>query len=124
MQTNNLAPAPFRARGRGWRSRSRYPAGGFNSNRRQSTLYENTIQRAPSPPLGPLVQTLSEASLLAADQSQSSQGILAEITNCTYVASFNWLDRNEPTILIPGMNFVSYQSFVVPGLLLNATFVH
>lgn len=92
MQTDKLAP-----RGRGWR--------GFNPNSRQSTYYESTIQRPPSPPLGPLLQTLSEANLLAADQAQSSCGEPAEITECAYVASFNWLDRDEPTILIPGITF-------------------
>ncbi|KAL9102571.1 MAG: hypothetical protein Q9163_002289 [Psora crenata] len=64
--------------------------------------WESTIQQPPSPPFGLLLQTLSEANLLAADQAQSNRGILAEITNCAYVASFNWMDRNEPTILIPG----------------------
>ena len=110
METNNLAHAPVapfsaRGRGRGWRPRSRYAARGFNSNGRQSTSYESAIQRPPSPPLGPLLQSLSETDLVAADETQSSRRILAEITNCAYVASFNWLDRNEPTILIPGMDF-------------------
>ena len=123
MHTDDLATAPFRARGRGWRSRSSYPARGFNLNGRQSISYESTIRRPPSPPLGLLVQTLSETNLLAADQAQSSQGILAEITNCIYVASFNWLDRDEPTIVIPGMNFLPYQLFVMPGLLPNAMLV-
>ena len=90
-------------RGRGWRSR--YQGRGFNPNSRQSTRYESTIQRPPSPPLGPLLQTLSEADLLATDQAQSSCDKPAKITDCTYVASFNWLDRDEPTILIPGITF-------------------
>lgn len=97
MQTDKFAP-----KGRGWR--------GFNPNSRQPTRYGSTIQRPPSPPLGPLFQTLSEANLLAADQTQSRYGEPAEITKCAYVASFNWLDRDEPTILIPGITFSRFTS--------------
>ncbi|KAI4092634.1 MAG: hypothetical protein LQ339_007857 [Xanthoria mediterranea] len=89
MRTNKLA-----TRGSGWRWR--YPGRGFNPTGRQSTRYESTIQRPPSPPLGPLLQMLSEANFLAADQAQSSRGGPAEITHCAYVASFSWLDRAPP----------------------------
>lgn len=102
MRTNKLAP-----RGRGWRSRS---GRGVNLNGRQSIRDESTIQQPPSPSLGPLLQTLSEANFLAADQAQTSCGEPAEITNCANVASFSWLDRNEPTILIPGIIFSCFIS--------------
>lgn len=103
MRTNKLA-----TRGSGWRWR--YPGRGFNPTGRQSTRYESTIQRPPSPPLGPLLQMLSEANFLAADQAQSSRGGPAEITHCAYVASFSWLDRDEPTILIPGITFSRFMN--------------
>ena len=100
MQINKSVP-----RGPGWRSR--YAGRNINPNGRQSTRYESMIQRPSSPPVGPLLQTLSETNLLAVDQAQSSCGRLAEITHCEDVASFSWLDRNEPTILIPGTTFSS-----------------
>ena len=100
MQTNKSVP-----RGLGWRSR--YAGRDINPNGRQSTRYESMIQRPSSPPVGPLLQTFSETNLLAIEQAQSSCGGPVEITHCEYVASFSWLDRDEPTILIPGTNFSS-----------------
>lgn len=96
MWTNQVA-----SRGRG--QPSRYQARGFRSNYNQPTQDNSTTQRPSSPPLGPLLQELSEVNLLAATQVQSSRDETAEITNCKYAASFNWLDEDEPTILVPGM---------------------
>ena len=67
--------------------------------------HESPIQGPPSPPLGALLQTLKEADLIAADQTESASGKLAEIVDCKYITSLNWLDRDEPTILVPGRTF-------------------
>ncbi|OCL14802.1 geranylgeranyl pyrophosphate synthetase, partial [Glonium stellatum] len=56
----------------------------------------------PSPPLGPLLEEISEFDLLNAAQFGDSRKDTAEINGCTYIASFNWLDQDKPTILIPG----------------------
>ncbi|KAL9590087.1 MAG: hypothetical protein Q9203_001109 [Teloschistes exilis] len=97
MQTDKSAT------GRGglpWRYQN--PHGHQSTRYDYSYNYQSTIQGPPSPPFGPLLQVLSETKFLLADQAQTDCGEPAEITQCTHVASFNWLDRDEPTILIPG----------------------
>ncbi|KAL9584331.1 MAG: hypothetical protein Q9212_002191 [Teloschistes hypoglaucus] len=83
-----------------WPRRYQNPPG--HQSTRDDNYSKSTIQGPPSPPLGPLLQVLSETKYLATDQAQSDCGEPARITHCTDVASFNWLDRDEPTILIPG----------------------
>lgn len=57
------------------------------------------MQRLPSPPRGPVLTKLSEGDLNVASEVKSQD---AKITDCEYVASYNWLNRKEPTILVPG----------------------
>ena len=53
------------------------------------------------PPLGSLIRSLDRQDANnACAKSQDDQN--ETITDCVYVASYNWLDRNAPTILIPG----------------------
>ncbi|KZL78501.1 geranylgeranyl pyrophosphate synthetase [Colletotrichum tofieldiae] len=54
---------------------------------------------APAPPFGPLVETVDMAELSKpATQFEGS----ARVTGCKVVASYNWLDRTAPSVLIPG----------------------
>ncbi|KAH8623573.1 hypothetical protein IG631_22052 [Alternaria alternata] len=76
--------APRRGRGRG--GRVPFPA----KPREQA---KPDLERHP---LGDLVKVFrsSDLSLKPAD--------LAEISNCKYVASYNWLNGKVPTIVVPG----------------------
>jgi hypothetical protein len=60
--------------------------------------------RPPSPPLGPLLTTLDEEDLA---NSLDLQEYPARITCCKDVASYNWVDEKEPTILVPGLHSFS-----------------
>lgn len=57
------------------------------------------VERPPSPPLGDLVARIDEDELV---QSSDSFEASAKITDCEDVTSYNWLNREQPTILIPG----------------------
>lgn len=52
------------------------------------------------PPLGPEFESISIADL-SVDASRPTDDI--RITECKGIASYNWLDRWNPSILIPGM---------------------
>jgi len=50
-------------------------------------------------PLGQLLQTFKLSDL----QSLTDRAVDSDtITNCEYVASYNWTDAKTPTILVPG----------------------
>ncbi|KAK1966835.1 geranylgeranyl pyrophosphate synthetase [Colletotrichum sublineola] len=54
---------------------------------------------SPAPPFGPLVEKVDIAELSKpAAQFEAS----ARVTNCELVASYNWLDKTAPSILVPG----------------------
>ena len=63
---------------------------------------KSTVNQAPSPPFGSLIRTLRETDFLASDEAQSSHDEPEKITHSEYLASYNWLDHGEPTVLIPG----------------------
>ncbi|OBT81336.1 hypothetical protein VE02_10091 [Pseudogymnoascus sp. 03VT05] len=73
--------------------------GGYSATRgqgRRSVAPETP--RSPSPPIG-LVLTTIRYSELEDDQASSSD---AKITGLEDIASYNWLETNEPTIMTPG----------------------
>ncbi|KAK1525704.1 geranylgeranyl pyrophosphate synthetase [Colletotrichum costaricense] len=53
----------------------------------------------PAPPFGPLVETVSVAELSKPALEFEST---ARVTGCQLVASYNWLDRTSPSIIVPG----------------------
>jgi len=54
-----------------------------------------------APPLGQLIQMLEKSDLQMASQDYLDK---ASIHNCELVTSYNWLDKTEPTMLIPGQH--------------------
>ena len=56
--------------------------------------------RPPSPPLGQILATLSDVDLA---NPSDLYGYPAKISSCKDVASYNWLNEQEPTILVPGL---------------------
>lgn len=102
-----IQPAMFSGRysGRGLSNSQGYGASWTRGRERGS--YRNgpwrrnmEVPRPPSPPLGPILTTLRESDL--ADYPNLHEGY-ARITDCKDVASYNWLNKNEPTILVPGL---------------------
>ena len=88
-------------RGRGLyprgRGRGRGSGGGFGTTRNS-----DTPQRPPSPPIGDLIDELRGFDVFTAAQAGNNNDETVGITDCKYVASYNWLDREDPTILVPG----------------------
>ncbi|OLN96711.1 hypothetical protein CCHL11_02291 [Colletotrichum chlorophyti] len=54
---------------------------------------------APAPPLGSVIETVSIADLT---EPASAFAPSARVTDCRFVASYNWLDKPKPSILVPG----------------------
>ncbi|KAK3672104.1 hypothetical protein LTR78_008075 [Recurvomyces mirabilis] len=55
------------------------------------------IERPPSPSVGPLVETWTLDSLRGLAKISNTT-----IAKCESIASFNWLDKKDPTIVVPG----------------------
>ncbi|KAK4552284.1 hypothetical protein LTR86_010454 [Recurvomyces mirabilis] len=55
------------------------------------------IERPSSPPIGPLVETWTSDSLRALAKTSHTT-----IEKCESIASFNWLDKKDPSIVVPG----------------------
>jgi hypothetical protein len=81
--------APRRGRGRGGRTP-------FTKGREQM---KPDVEKHP---LGELLKTF-HSSDLRLDQGDSVH--LAAISGCQYVASYNWLNDRDPTIIVPGKLF-------------------
>lgn len=75
--------------------------GGAPYRRGGYTTWENRriTSRVSPPPLGTLLEAVKVLDLN--EPAEKLKGV-AKITQRTLVASFNWLDRDEPTIAIPG----------------------
>ncbi|OHF03872.1 geranylgeranyl pyrophosphate synthetase [Colletotrichum orchidophilum] len=61
---------------------------------------------SPAPPFGPLVETVSVASLSKSALKFESS---AQVTDCQVIASYNWLDRTAPSILVPEDDGIYYR---------------
>jgi hypothetical protein len=57
------------------------------------------VTSVPAPPLGQLIQSLGK-DVLEKDAKDSLEE--AKIQNCDVVASYNWLDKTDPAIILPG----------------------
>jgi len=53
----------------------------------------------PAPPYGPLVREIRKSDLVPGAEKYKDS---ATIKDCELVASYNWLDKSNPTMLIPG----------------------
>lgn len=90
---------PFLVRGRG-RGRGGWFEGSSARNTSGASAHPRTAPNSsPEPPLGALLHSLD-----VSDFHEDANMYVTEsvITDCTAVASYNWLDRPEPTIIIPG----------------------
>jgi hypothetical protein len=65
-----------------------------------------TVVQPPSPPLGPILTTLSGDNL---GEPRDLNEHSAVINSCEDIASYNWLNEKNPTILVPGLNALSFQ---------------
>ncbi|KAE9364907.1 hypothetical protein N431DRAFT_549309 [Stipitochalara longipes BDJ] len=69
--------------------------GGASRGGRGGAWHPKSFPKAPSRPYGPTIDSLDIKALLIEEDSP-------EITDIEYVASYNWLDGGNPTILVPG----------------------
>ncbi|KAL8947730.1 MAG: hypothetical protein Q9222_006026 [Ikaeria aurantiellina] len=76
----------------GWRGSSSFSHGGQQSN-------QALPPQPPSPSIGPLLMTFNDSDLK--DTLTLNKEDL-RITDCEDVASFNWINEKEPTIVVPG----------------------
>lgn len=92
-------PGSSASQGRGSSSPFRGRVRGFHPHPSQS--WRKKAAQPPSPPLGPVLTTLSGVDLAESlDLHESSAGI----TCWEDVGSYNWLNEVEPTILVPGLH--------------------
>ncbi|KAF6828880.1 geranylgeranyl pyrophosphate synthetase [Colletotrichum musicola] len=78
---------------------SNYNRGGWRGGLRGFRTRQPEPEGSPAPPLGARIETITTGEL-----SKSADGLAscARVTNCSLIASYNWLDRAKPSILIPG----------------------
>lgn len=57
------------------------------------------LAASPEPPLGPLLSSMPKNKF---NQKTKDHEPRAFVTDLKTVASYNWVDRTEPTIIIPG----------------------
>jgi hypothetical protein len=69
--------------------------GGTGRGCRRGAWYPKPLPEAPLGPYGPTIDSIDIKALLIEEDSP-------KIANVEYVASYNWLDGAEPTVLIPG----------------------
>jgi hypothetical protein len=84
-----------------WRARR----GGYQQSAPRHTYNQKPIvSSVPVPPLGQLLESLNTADLAKDAKEHRDQ---ASIQDCSLVTSYNWLDKSDPTMVIPGI--LSYQ---------------
>ncbi|TKA81329.1 hypothetical protein B0A55_02774 [Friedmanniomyces simplex] len=87
-------------RGRGGQRGSRGFARGRGTWRGSSAFQQPVFDRPPSPAIGPLIETIKQGSLFSLDAAGKDALV---ISDCKFMASFNWMDSKEPTVMVPGM---------------------
>jgi len=74
--------------------------GGWQQSTRSHYQKTSTVvSSAPVPPLGTLIQSLNKHDLVEDANNYLDR---ASIQDCELVASYNWLDKSDPAMLIPG----------------------
>ncbi|KAB5582270.1 hypothetical protein GE09DRAFT_262617 [Coniochaeta sp. 2T2.1] len=79
-----------------WRGKGR---GRYQSSRPFYPKKTTDISSVPAPPLGTLIQSLAKHDL---DNDAEAYLDSARIQDCELVASYNWLDKSDPAMIIPG----------------------
>lgn len=93
----SMQPRGRGLRARGGRGRARYS--GRSRDFANKGWRKTQAQETPAPPLGSMLAEVHESDL--ADVSNVDEKS-AKISDCKEIASFNWLNEKQPTILIPG----------------------
>lgn len=90
-------------RGRGYQNQmdrgGRLPSRAFTPNRGGIRRTTPAYIPSPEPPLGRLLLSWSSKDFNEGAKTYELQSV---ITGCKTVASYNWLERKAPTILVPG----------------------
>lgn len=84
---------------------------GTNNGFGRGKSWRKPQETSPAPPLGTILESVSVERLAKPALNLLSA---ARITNTEFLASYNWLDRKTPTIVVPGIYLMSMFSFEVP----------
>jgi hypothetical protein len=98
---NNSTWTSRRGGGQSWRGRGKAETpkwGNWYGNKRYNKQAEPDISKLPR---GGLLHTVSSSDLVESNPIPN-----ATISGCEYVASYNWLDNPEPTIVVPGRQYL------------------
>lgn len=82
-----------------WKGRSRTYQSSYRNYSKNFKPPADRVSPVPPPPLGKLIQALDKHDL---EKDATSYTDKASIQDCKLVASYNWLDKNDPTIIVPG----------------------
>lgn len=74
-----------------WKERSGSTGGSWSR--------KSTYTPPPDPPLGRLLSTIKKDDVVFESEKHISS---ARITDCEYVASFNWRNSRNPSLFVPG----------------------
>ncbi|PYI04382.1 hypothetical protein BO78DRAFT_431434 [Aspergillus sclerotiicarbonarius CBS 121057] len=99
MSTHWRGPSSRNGRGRAHYLRSNVWRGGLA--RRPSPPSE--LAEPPELPCGTLLATINRDDTIDTNPSTEDNNNNPKITNCTVIASYNWLNRKSPTITVPGV---------------------
>lgn len=101
-ESSDLRPSRGGWRGRG-RGRGGIAATGSLISGRETWKAKSAFTKSPEPPLGPLLSSLSKSDF---NQDAKDYESRSAISGCKVIASYNWLDKKDPTIVVPGMSMV------------------
>lgn len=82
-----------------WKGRSRTYQSSYRNYSKTFKPPADRVSPVPPPPLGKPIQLLDKHDL---EKDAASYTDKARIQDCKLVASYNWLDKSDPTIIIPG----------------------
>lgn len=88
--------APGRSRGRGGFAAQRGRGGWSSAFTKRREVTKPDIEKYP---LGRLLETFRTSDLKTKDGESTDAPV---ISDCQYVASYNWLNEEAPSIVVPG----------------------
>lgn len=82
-----------------WKSSGRAYRPAQRFHQKQHYTPRTDVSTVPAPPLGKLIQSLDKSDL---EKDAERFVDKASIQDCSLVASYNWLGKTDPTVVIPG----------------------
>jgi hypothetical protein len=100
--------------------RASQSSGGSRGYRQTATKrtwrHQKIVQQSPPPPMGEILATIHQNDL---QDSKFDNKDAALITESQYLASYNWLNRKENRILVPGKDILTTSQTSANGGTIN-----